>query len=88
VETSRTPSGGHIEEVLIPVDPAVTKFDRIAKIHDLQKGDRIRVHYRQKYLKQSDDEWVLSGAVATKITFLGHSLGTPGLRGGTDGGGS
>ena len=78
LETSRTAS--HIEEMLLPVDPAVTKFERVLSVSDLQPGDRVRVEYRQTFRKGDTDEERLVGTVATKISLLGHSLGGPVLR--------
>src|SRR3990167_7492979 len=46
-ETSRT--GGHIEEMLIPVDPSIVKFERVKSLADLQRGDRVRVQYQLTY---------------------------------------
>jgi hypothetical protein len=88
LETKRSDSGGHIEEMLVPVDPAVTRFDRVASIHDLERGDRVRVQYRQSYRRDERNDWVLTGVTATKITFLNHAIGGPNLRGASDGGGS
>ena len=65
---------GDISEVLLPVDPAVTSFEKIAGMKDLQRGDRVRVSYRQTYRKNDAGEWILKTAVATKIAKLGLSL--------------
>lgn len=78
---------GAINEVLLPVDPAVTEFDRMTGIKELQRGDKVRVAYRQTYRKNDAGEWILKTAVATKIARLGQSLDSPRLKSGADGGG-
>ena len=78
-----------VQEVLLPVDPAVTKFDRMTGMSDLERGDQIHVSYRQRYQQNDGGEWILKSAVATKISRLGHSLDSPRLKSdGSPGGGS
>jgi hypothetical protein len=77
-----------VMEMLLPVDPAVTRFERVTGMKDLHRGDRIRVAYRQTYRQNEAGEWILKTAMATRISRLGESLGSPRLKSGSDGGGS
>jgi hypothetical protein len=73
LEISRT--GGHIEEMLLPVDPAAVKLDRITSMSDLQRGDRVRVEYRQRFRKAEDGEERLAWTEATKISLMSRGMG-------------
>ena len=77
------------EEMLFPVDPATVKLDRITSLADLQRGDRVRVEYRQTLRETDDGTSQLVGTVATRISLLGRAIGgQPLLRSTSDGGGS
>lgn len=80
LETGRT--ANTIEEILLPVDPAVTTFERVTSVTDLQRGDRVRVEYRQTFHEtgEDEDEERLVATVATKISLVGHAIGGQALR--------
>ena len=82
VETARSTAGAgeNIEETLVPLDPAITKFERVGGVKELARGDKVRVRYRQKFEQQADGEWRLTGAVGTNVVFLSHAIGGPALR--------
>jgi hypothetical protein len=85
LEFNRTKT--EIMEMLLPVDPAVTQFERAASLKDLKRGDRVRVAYRQTWRQSESGEWTLRAAVATKISRLGEGPSAPKLSSGPAGGG-
>jgi hypothetical protein len=60
--------------MLLPVDPATVKLDRIISLSDLQRGDRVRVEYRQRFQDTDDGESRLMWSEATKISLLGRAM--------------
>ena len=74
LETSRT--GGHIEEMLIPVDPSTVTFERVKSMADLHRGDKVLVEYQVTYREDDQGQERLAGVSATTITWLNRGMPT------------